>query len=264
MKYIILSLFLLLSGCSQLALELAKEEPVSVKPRANLSEKLPFLEGDSIPISVYEFTDKTGQRKPSDKLAQLSTAVPQGAESFVIKALQDSKNWFKVVERVGLDSLVKERQLIRNQREVYEKTEAKPLTPLMVSGLIVTGSISGYDSDIRSGGIGLRLFKLGFTDEYRVDKITISMRVISVATGEVLLSVITTKTIYSFASGGGAMMFIGTGNVTALEAEVGDAVNEPITEGVRVAIEDSVYSMILEGEKKGLWKFKKEMQPFRI
>jgi hypothetical protein len=60
------------------------------------------------------------------------------------------------------------------------------------------------------------------------------------------------------------MMFIGTGNVTALEAEVGDAVNEPITEGVRVAIEDSVYSMILEGEKKGLWKFKKEMQPFRI
>jgi hypothetical protein len=45
---------------------------------------------------------------------------------------------------------------------------------------------------------------------------------------------------------------------------VGDAVNEPITEGVRVAIEDSVYSMILEGEKKGLWKFKKEMQPFRI
>ena len=61
----------------------------------------------------------------------------------------------------------------------------------------------------------------------------------------------------------GAMMFVGTGNVNALEAEVGDSVNEPITEGVRVAIEDSVYSMILEGEKKGLWKFKREPQQLR-
>lgn len=264
MRYIFLSLFLFLSGCSQLALEMAKEEPVFVKPRINLTDKLPMLDGESIPVSVYEFTDKTGQRKPSDKLAQLSTAVPQGAESFVIKALQDSKNWFKVVERVGLDSLVKERQLIRNQREVYEKAEAKPLPPLLVSGLIVTGSISGYDSDIKSGGVGLRLFKLGFSDEYRVDKITISMRAISVSTGEVLVSVTTTKTIYSFTSDAGAMMFVGNGNVNALEAEIGDAVNEPITEGVRVAIEDSVYSMILEGEKKGLWRTKKEVQPVKI
>mgnify|MGYP003335579808 CR=1 FL=1 len=263
MRYIFLSLLLLISGCSQLALEVAKEEPVFVKPRENLTSKLPILDGDTIPISVYEFTDKTGQRKPSDKLAQLSTAVPQGAESFVIKALQDSRNWFKVVERVGLDSLVKERQLIRNQREVYDKADAKQLPPLLVSGLIVTGSISGYDSDIRTGGVGLRLFKLGFSDEYRVDKITISMRVISVATGEVLVSVTTTKTIYSFTSDAGAMMFVGTGNVNALEAEVGDSVNEPITEGVRVAIEDSVYSMILEGEKKGLWKFKREPQQLR-
>lgn len=257
MKYFILT-FLLLTGCSQISLNLFKEEPVSISPRITLSSKLPELDGPPIPVSVYEFSDKTGQRKPSDKLAQLSTAVPQGAESFVIKALQDSKNWFKVVERVGLDNLVKERQLIRNQREVYEKTEAKPLPPLVVSGLMVTGSISGYDSDIRTGGIGLRLFKLGFTQEYRVDQITISMRVISVSSGEVLVSVATTKTIYSFASDAGVMMFIGTGGVTALEAEVGNTVNEPITEGVRVAIEDSVYSMIIEGEKRGLWKFKQE------
>ena len=257
MKYIILSL-LLLTGCSQIALDIMREDSVPITPRITLSNKLPELEGPAIPISIYDFTDKTGQRKPSDKLAQLSTAVPQGAESFVIKALQDSKNWFKVVERVGLDNLVKERQLIRNQRDVYEGKESKPLPPLLVSGLMVTGSISGYDSDIRTGGIGLRLFKLGFTQEYRVDQITISMRLISVSSGEVLVSVATTKTIYSFASDAGVMMFIGTGNVTALEAEVGNSVNEPITEGVRVAIEDSVYSMIIEGEKRGLWKFKKE------
>ena len=247
---------LAVTGCSQIAMKLLQEEPIAIKPREILSEKVPMLDGAPIPIAVYGFTDKTGQRRPSDKLAQLSTAVTQGAEVFVIKALQDSKNWFKVVERVGLDNLVKERQLIRNQRESYEGKDAKPVRPLTIAGLMLEGGVIGYDTDIRTGGFGARMFKLGANQQYRVDEITISMRLISVSSGEILLSVATTKTIYSLADDKGLMMFIGPSATSALEAEQGSSINEPTTYAVRVAIEQAIYEIIIEGEKKNLWRFK--------
>ena len=72
-----------------------------------------------ITIAVYEFTDQTGQRKPNPKFSQLSTAVTQGPDVWVISALKavSDGDWFKVVERKGLNNLVKERQLIRSTRE---------------------------------------------------------------------------------------------------------------------------------------------------
>ena len=42
----------------------------------------------------------------------------------------------------------------------------------------------------------------------------------------------------------------------SLELESGAALNEPTTYAVRVAIEQAVYEMIIDGEKKGLWNFK--------
>jgi hypothetical protein len=42
----------------------------------------------------------------------------------------------------------------------------------------------------------------------------------------------------------------------SLELESGAALNEPTTYAVRVAIEQAVYEMIVEGEKKGLWRYK--------
>ena len=79
---------------------------------------------------MYGFQDKTGQRKPSDRIAHISTAVTQGAADWVIKSLKEvgGGSWFKVIERVGLDNLAKERQIIRQQRQqVDDKTVLKPL-----------------------------------------------------------------------------------------------------------------------------------------
>ena len=42
----------------------------------------------------------------------------------------------------------------------------------------------------------------------------------------------------------------------SLELENGAALNEPTTYAVRVAIEQGVYELIIDGEKKGIWKFK--------
>jgi curli production assembly/transport component CsgG len=231
------------------------EEPIKITPKMSLVEKLPELDGPPITVAVYGFVDKTGQKKPNDKLALFSTAVTQGSEVFLIKALQDSSNWFKVVERVGLDNLIKERQLIRNQREVYEGKNATPLKPMTVAGVMIDGGIIGYDSNIRSGGQGARFLGIGASEQYRVDEVVISLRLVSVSSGEILLSTAVSKTIYSSVSNVGVFKFIDAGT-KALELEGGQGVNEPTTYAVRVAIEQAVYEMIIEGEKKGIWKFK--------
>ena len=246
---------LLLSGCANIHMAVSQEDPVKIEPRKTLEEKLPELDGPPITVAVYGFLDKTGQKKPNDKLALFSSAVTQGSEVFLIKALQDSKGWFKVVERVGLDNLVKERQLIRNQREVYEGKNATPLKPMLVAGIVIEGGIIGYDSNIRSGGNGARFLGIGGSEQYRVDEVVISLRLISVNSGEVLLSTAVSKTIYSTAHNVGVLRFIDAGT-KSLELENGSALNEPTTYAVRVAIEQAVYESIVEGERKGLWKFK--------
>jgi len=257
MKQVLLSLLIasVLSGCAHIHMDAAKEEPVALQPRENLINKLPNLDGPPITIAVYGFQDKTGQMKPNDKLAVFSKAVTQGAEVFLIKSLQDSKNWFKVVERVGLDNLIKERQLIRNQREVYEGKDAKPLKPMTVAGVMIEGGIIGYDSNIRSGGNGARFLGIGGSQQYRVDEIVISLRLISVNSGEVLITNAVSKTIYSTQHNVGVLRFVDAGT-KALELENGMALNEPTTYAVRVAIEQAVYDMIVEGQKKGLWRYK--------
>jgi len=253
-------LALMVTGCANIHMNLAREEPVVLKPRENLTAKLPELDGPSITIAVYGFADKTGQMKSSDKLALFSKAVTQGAEVFLIKSLQDSKNWFKVVERVGLDNLIKERQLIRNQREVYEGKDAKPLKPMTVAGVMIEGGIIGYDTNLRSGGNGARFLGIGGSQQYRVDEVVISLRLISVNSGEILLTTAVSKTIYSTAHNVGVLKFVDAGT-QALELENGAALNEPTTYAVRVAIEQAVYEMIVTGERKGLWKFKDPNKP---
>lgn len=256
MLRILILLTFLLTGCAEIQMAILQEEPVKIEPRKKFVDSLPELDGPPITIAIYGFTDKTGQRKGSDNLALFSTAVTQGGEVFLIKSLQDSKNWFKVVERVGLDNLVKERQLIRNQREVYEGKEAKPLKPMTVAGVMVEGGIVSYDTNIRSGGNGARYLGIGVSEQYRVDEVTVSLRLISVSSGEILLTNAISKTIYSTQHHLGVLKFVDQGT-KAVELENGATLNEPTTYAVRVAIEQAVYDMILDGEKKGLWKFKK-------
>lgn len=226
-------------------------------------DSMPQIDGPKIPIAVYSFNDKTGQRKPSDKLANLSSAVTQGAEVWVIQALQEVGNgsWFDVVERVGMDNLIKERQLIRNTREVYERASEggpTPLEPLVFAGILLEGGIVGYDSNIATGGMGARYLGIGVQDEYRIDTVTVSMRLVSVNTGRVLVSIATEKTIASYRSGADIFKFFDLGT-QIMESEGGWSVNEPVNYAVRAAIEAGVVALLLEGEDKGLWDFKEEV-----
>lgn len=263
-----LSLILFLGGCAvtgELPVSLEAEATNQVNPLIQELHDLPEFGGltgmgeyevEPMTIGVYSFTDKTGQRKPADNIANLSSAVTQGAEVWVIDALLETGNgtWFEVVERSGMDNLVKERQLIRSTRENYE-VEPRQLAPMKFAGIILEGGIVGYDSNIRTGGIGARYFGIGTATEYRVDTVTVAIRIVSVNTGRVLMSVATEKSIASYKSGADAFKFLDM-NTKALELETGYTINEPTNYAVREAIEAAIIAVVYEGVEKGLWTFK--------
>jgi curli production assembly/transport component CsgG len=215
--------------------------------------------GKPVSVAVYSFRDMTGQRRPQSNIASLSMAVTQGAESFLIKALQDvgDGQWFDVVERVGLDNLTKERLIIRQMREAYEGANAKPLMPMQFAGMIIEGGIVGYDSSTKSGGIGARVFGIGKQTQWSQDVVTISIRAVSVNTGKILASVTVQKTILSSADAITALKFFDLGT-RAFEGEAGFTINEPGTYAVKSAIEAGVVELIKEGARKGLWSYKGE------
>lgn len=252
-------LTVLLSGCSTFSNSLREiEEAVVTTPTTDKDLKLKDPADGQIAVAVYAFRDMTGQRKASQLIASLSSAVTQGADSYLVKSLQEvgGGKWFKVLERGGLDNLIKERQLIRQMRELYQGNNAQPLPPMLFAGMIIEGGIIGYDSNTLSGGSGARILGIGASTEYRQDEVTISLRAVSVATGEVLVAVNTTKTVISFQDKAGVLRFYDAGT-RSLELETGHATNESMNKAVQMAIHSAVIEMIEQGVNRGHWSYKK-------
>ena len=214
-------------------------------------------------VAVYQFTDQTGQRKSQDGVASFSTAVTQDPKSLLIDALkaagaQDNPKgtWFRVVERgLGLDNLVRERQIVRSTREQYQSEDqpAQQVQPLLFAGMILEGGVVGYDTNVETGGNGARYLGIGTTNQYRRDSVTISLRAVSTLTGEVILNVQTYKTILSTGQAGDVFRFLDM-DTKLLELESGMTQNESVTYAVRSAIEAAVLSLIEQGDERGYWK----------
>ena len=259
---VISALLFMLTGCAVMQNngDFDRKPEVTVNMMQKEFDNIPApAAGKPVSVAVYSFTDKTGQRKPQTNIASLSSAVTQGAESFLIKALQDvgRGQWFEVVERVGIDNLTKERTIIRQMREAYEGTNAKPLMPMQFAGMIIEGGIIGYDSSTKSGGAAARWLGIGTQTQYSEDIVTVSIRAVSVQTGKVLVSVTVQKTILSTADSVTALKFFDAGT-KAFEGETGMTINEPGTYAVKSAVEAAVVELIKEGQRKGTWDFKKD------
>jgi len=220
---------------------------------------VPAPAGPAVTVAVYGFKDLTGQRKPSTTLSLFSTAVTQGAEAYLMKSLQEvgNRQWFTVVERVGLDNLLKERQMIKQTREIYEGANAKMLPPLQMAGVILEGGIIDYNSNTLTGGTGARIFGIGAQTAYTQDVVVISLRLVSVQTGEVLTTVTVEKNLLSTADGATALKFFNQAT-QAFEFDSSQTFNEPGNYALRSAIETAVIELINKGERNGLWKFKEK------
>lgn len=211
-----------------------------------------------IVLAVYKFDDKTGQQKPSENFPEYSRAVTQGGAAILSKALYDAGGgkWFTVLEREGLDSLIQERKIIRATRSEYateDGTQLGDVGPMLYAGLLLEGGIISYESNIITGGAGASYLGVGADAKYRKDIVTVALRAVSVQTGQVVLSVNTSKTIFSTLVHGGINKFVAIDEL--LEAESGFSVNEPPQFAVRQAVELAVYSLVVEGAERGLWSF---------
>ena len=226
-------------------LELQNEELLNLKP----AKRKPV-------IAVYpnSFKDMTGARKSNGSFALFSTAITQAPEALLIRALKHASNgeFFQVAERVGLDSLTKERQLIRSTRETFDEESA--VKPLLLAGLLVQGAVLSIDSNIRSGGMGARYLGIGSSKEYREDLITISLRLVSVSTGEVLIEVLINKSIISVGLSQDLFRFISNGT-ELVEIEGGAAENESTSIALQQSIEQGVLQIIKIGISKGYWEY---------
>jgi curli production assembly/transport component CsgG len=219
---------------------------------------LPAPERQAV-VAVYNFPDLTGQYKPSMDVQTYSRAVTQGAAWILVKALKDAGGgaWFRVIQRVNLDNLLKERAIIRETRVDYAQqtgTQAAPLPPLLFAGVILEGGIIGFDSNTQTGGIGARYLGIGGDTEYRQDTVTVYLNAVSSQTGEILRSVVSRKTIVSQAVSASVFRFVSFKEL--LEAEAGYTVNEPGQVALTQAIEHAVRALILEGAEANLWGFK--------
>lgn len=266
MKAIKLSLITLavvaLAGCSTVRPlgDARSKEEATVSGAINKSfDVVPAPAGPAVTVAVYGFKDLTGQRKPSSTLSLFSTAVTQGAEAYLMKSLQEvgNRQWFTIVERVGLDNLLKERQMIKQTREIYEGANAKPLPPLQMAGVILEGGIIDYNSNTLTGGTGARIFGIGAQTAYTQDVVVISLRLVSVQTGEVLTTVTVEKNLLSTADGATALKFFNQAT-QAFEFDSSQTFNEPGNYALRSAIETAVIELINKGERNGLWKFKEK------
>jgi curli production assembly/transport component CsgG len=259
MKKILIALLAVsLVGCGTIGNSLRDfHPPTIVKPEIKTEQPIPDPRGGAMTVAVYGFRDMTGQRKSQVNVATLSSAVTQGADSYLVKSLKEVNNgkWFKVVERSNLDNIIKERQIIRQMRELYEGKDAKPLPPMTFASILFEGGIIGYDSNTRSGGSGARLLGIGGSTEYRQDEVVINLRAVSVATGEILTTVTVNKTVISFQDKLGILKFNSSGT-ESLELESGAATNESMNKAIQLAIHAAVIEMIYEGERKNHWAFK--------
>ena len=211
-------------------------------------------------VAVYPtaFTDQTGQRKSNSEFALFSTAITQQPNALLIRALKHAGNgdFFTVVERVGLDNLTKERQLIRSAREqtLSDEEKKKALRPLLFAGVLIEGAVIAYETNLTTGGVGARYLGIGSSAQYREDSVTTTLRMVSVATGEILIEVMTEKTIFSYGKSEDVFRFIEAGT-ELVEIEMGNSRNESTTIALTKAIESAVLEIINVGYDRSFWKY---------
>ncbi len=174
----------------------------------------------------------------------------------LVKALKDS-GWYIPVEREGLQNLLTERKVIRAIESPTEK--GKPsidLPSLLPATLIMEGGLIAFESNVRTGGKGANYLGIGANSSYRVDQVTVSLRLVDTRTGQILSVVTVTKTIYSYQFSASVYKF--TAYQQLLQGETGFTTNEPIQLGVRQALEAAVIQLTLQGVRDRFLEFKEE------
>jgi curli production assembly/transport component CsgG len=249
-RHAALALLSVLAGCAHTPS--AVRDNAQLTPRTAITRDLLALPPPRgrIAVAVYGIRDQTGQYKPAPD-SSFSTAVTQGASSMLIRALQDS-GWFIPVERENLQNLLTERKIVRAlEMPQPAGTPAVQIPPLLAASVLVEGGIVAYESNVRTGGVGARFLGIGMSTQYRVDQVTVGLRTIDIRSGQILQSVSTTKTVYSYELHPSVFKFVNVKDLAEFEAGVTG--NEPTQLCVNEAIEAAVVHLVAQGILAGNW-----------
>ncbi len=256
---LVVALCALMTACAAPMRQVAEiTEPAQLTPASPATRdllKLPPPKGRVV-VAVYGFRDQTGQYKPAPD-SSFSTSVTQGAASMLVKALKDS-GWFTPVERESLQELLTERRIVRaldgGADDAVGATANVPA--LMPAAIMIDGGVISYESNVRTGGAGARFLGIGLSSQYRVDQVTVALRSVDVRNGQILHSVATTKTIYSYEIRPSVFRFVNFKEL--LEVEAGVTNNEPAQLAVKEAIETAVMHLTVQGLRDRSWVLRDE------
>lgn len=256
-RFLLAALFAMLGGCA------VSHPPSEISTSASLTPEtatmrdllqLPAPQG-RIVAAVYGFRDQTGQYKSAPD-SSFSTAVTQGATNMLVKSLKDS-GWFIPVERENLQNLLTERKIVRALENPSGKDAPQIQVPSLLSAaILIEGCVIAYESNVRSGGIGARYLGIGLSSLYRLDQVTVNLRTVDVRNGQILHSVSTTKTIYSYEVRPSVFKFVNMKDL--VEFEAGMTRNEPAQLCVSEAIEAGVAHLIVQGIQSKSWALKND------
>lgn len=258
LRIVLSFLALILTGCGAYLNQPYQPQDARIGELTSKTEVLrnfpePYQE---VVVGVYNFKDQTGQYKAQEGGSTFSTAVSQGATTMLLKALEDSR-WFTPIERENLSNLLNERNIIRSTREEFSRRTNSPqssLPPLLYAGILLEGGVVSYDTNIITGGAGMRYFGAGGSTKYRQDRLSIYLRAVSTSNGKVLKTVYVSKTILSQSLDASLFRYVSFQRL--LEAETGFTKNEPVQLAMKDAIEKAVEALIIEGIEEGLWTTK--------
>lgn len=244
--------FLFLSGCNALTHDPYKSDlntKAFTTPTGYSNQELKSLPqpAGKILASVYQFRDQTGQYKEKDNGSSFSTAVTQGATAILLQTLEES-SWFIPLEREGLQDLLTERKIFRSANKKNKKNN---ISALRHAKLILQGGITGYDTNIKTGGKGIEYFGISVGNQYREDVVTVHLRAVDVNTGQIMLSVSASKRLISQEIRTGLFRYVKYKRLLGFES--GMTTNEPAHLCVIDTIEKAVHDLIIKGIIKGIW-----------
>ena len=87
-----------------------------------------------------------------------------------------------------------------------------------------------------------------------MDTVTVSLRLVSVSTGQVLMDILSEKTIYSASISQDVFRFRAKGT-KLVEIESGNVRNEQKRLALQLAIETAVLELISKGKENEFWKY---------
>ncbi|MFW6029081.1 MAG: CsgG/HfaB family protein [Halanaerobiales bacterium] len=183
-------------------------------------------------IAVFKISDKTGERKATG-----ASVVSQGATDMLITALVRSRH-FEVLDRVVDNNIMQEQDLQKNN--LLSSGDNPSVNQLKGADYFITGAVTEYQVDKKTGGMGINIAGLGGSKEYAVATTAIDLRIIDSTSGEVVWSRSLKDKIKGEKVDLQAFSFMGNNIV---ELETGKGEQEVINLILRNLIEEGVFEL---------------------